>query len=279
MSRDKEPNYFNRELFPDPAYGRKDITSEQDYLSLFSDKKKKYLGEGTVHYAYCKGAPKQIYEFNPDSKIIYGIREPLSMLKSMHAQNLKMVFENEKEFEKAIKLEKERRKGKKIPGLCLCPDFVYYAARIKYADHIRRYLKLFGKENIYVYIFEDFRKDNKNTLNQIMDFLNINRIRFSNTRKNTRKNVKHMTLRRIGHSFPNLRKRVRPLIPFLYRKKWGDFINRLTLTEADVGGKEETAYIKKFKKKVLKPEIEKISKLLNKEGFLRKDLGHFWGYS
>ena len=63
----------------DVYHGRKkffSLRSQEEYLRLFKNvKKEKVLGEVTSKYLYSKVAVKNIYKFNPDSKIIIMLRD------------------------------------------------------------------------------------------------------------------------------------------------------------------------------------------------------------
>ena len=47
---------------------------------------------------------------------------------------------------------------------------------MKYSEQLLKYLDLFGKENIKILFYEDFKNDNQRTLNEICDFLCIDKI-------------------------------------------------------------------------------------------------------
>ena len=48
-----------------------------------------------------------------------------------------------------------------------------YSERVRYADQLRRYRALFGTEQVLVLIYDDFRKDNEETVRRVLRFLEV----------------------------------------------------------------------------------------------------------
>src|SRR6056297_3072691 len=106
FSDPKEPNFFNTD-FSDEY---RKVTNIKDYLKLFrgADKYKR-VGEGSVMYLFSKEAISNILEFNPKAKFIVMTRNEVEMFRSLHLQLLSSLEENEKDPEKAWRLQKERK--------------------------------------------------------------------------------------------------------------------------------------------------------------------------
>ena len=179
MSEEKEPNYFCRDFFEESLryYGKNlffHLTSENEYLALFQDSRNaKIIGEGSTGYLYSTVAAEKIQSFNPRAKIIMMFREPVDFLRSLHAQYLNDHIEDEHDFLKALQLEGERTKMHNIPQNVRFPSLLFYTERIKYAEHVKRFLKYFDKHQIHVLTFERFKKDNKNSILKVLDFLEV----------------------------------------------------------------------------------------------------------
>ncbi|NJL34400.1 MAG: sulfotransferase domain-containing protein [Chloroflexaceae bacterium] len=77
----KEPDFFGSDLT-----GRRYTTNLHTYLALFEPGRGKLCGEGSTAYIISKQAAQEIYNFNPEAKIIIMIRNPVDMLYSLHNQ-------------------------------------------------------------------------------------------------------------------------------------------------------------------------------------------------
>jgi hypothetical protein len=179
MSERKEPQFFCTDFWEesDTLYGRKkffNIRSENEYLRLFKHhNEEKIIGEATSKYLYSKIAAKNIYNFNPDAKIIIMLREPVDFLYSYHSQCLYDAVEDERDFKTALGLEESRKKGKKIPIHTPVPSYAYYSEMAKFSVQISRFKQFFPEENIKIIIFDDFRDDPEDVYYDVLHFLGI----------------------------------------------------------------------------------------------------------
>lgn len=180
MSSDKEPLFFCWD-FRDEAerithYNlfKFKYRNRGEYLSLFEGvTNEKIIGESTTHYLYSKVAAQKIFEYNSQAKILIFLRNPVDFLESYHAQCVVMGTETEQSFQKALELESSRQRGKNIPQSSFCPSFLLYSQRIKYAAQVSRYIRIFPKSNVKIIIYEDFKKNNISTFNDIFKFLEV----------------------------------------------------------------------------------------------------------
>ena len=104
----KEPAYFS-------IKGR-DLGYER-YIDVFQSAKKnhKYIGEASTAYLTDPTSSKQIYEFNPNAKIIILLRNPIDRAYSLYNWMVQEGYEYSESFKKGLKLENERI-NKKIPN-------------------------------------------------------------------------------------------------------------------------------------------------------------------
>ena len=79
----------------------------------------------------------------PDARIIAILREPASLLRSVHLQAVRNYDETERDFRKAIALEDSRRAGRNIPRLSQFPQVLMYSELIRYVEQLRRYHAVF----------------------------------------------------------------------------------------------------------------------------------------
>jgi hypothetical protein len=176
MPEIKETWYFSPELRSGkkkrPAIERPE-TLEQ-YLSLFDRARPdQRVGENSPAYLMSKQAARRIGEAQPDARIIAILREPASFLYSFHLQCLRNHVETEKDFGKAIALEDDRREGRRIPRHSHRPHELLYSNHVKYVEQLQSYEAVFPRERILVLIYDDFRRDNEETVRRVLNFLEV----------------------------------------------------------------------------------------------------------
>lgn len=144
------------------------INNEDDYLTLFkaSCENHKILGEASVSYLYSKVAAKNIYKFNPNSKIIIIIRNPIERAFSHFLMDLRFGNSKHTNFIAAVKSDFEKKnKGWGISHL--------YVELGLYFSQIQRYFEFFPKEQIRIYSYEEFKKNNQIIIEDICKFLEL----------------------------------------------------------------------------------------------------------
>ena len=60
----------------------------------------------------------------------------------------------------ALDAEADRIEGKHIPHGCRVPEMLYYRRRIRYAEQLERFMHIFPREQIAVYLYDDFVQNN-----------------------------------------------------------------------------------------------------------------------
>ena len=174
---EKEPNFFNTDHHEesDDFHGKQlyfDCRSESDYLNMFSNHDgEKIVEEASVAYLRSREAAENIYEFDSDANIIIILREPVSMLKSLHSQLLMINSEEETNFRKAYELSSQRRQWKKVPPNVRTPSFLDYKMIGSYDQHVKRYVNRF--DDVKILIFEDFVSDIESKYKEVLEFLEI----------------------------------------------------------------------------------------------------------
>lgn len=181
MSSIKEPYFFCIDLYEESLnYHKKKIykfrftNNEINYLKLFEGAStESIIGESTPVYIFSKVAPYQINKFNPESKILICLREPVSFLYSLHSQNVIDNYETEKDFYKALTMEKDRKDGRYIPEHVPYPSFLYYTEKIKYQKYISNFTRYFDINRIKILLFEDLVTNPQSFLIDVLEFLEI----------------------------------------------------------------------------------------------------------
>ncbi len=172
----KEPLYFATDLrlrFQRPAAGPLP-TELSEYLPLFAGAGPEQMaGEASSSYLWSAEAAQNIAAVRPDAKIIFILREPASFLRSLHLQLLQNHIESEKDLRKALALEELRRQGKQIPRRSTRPQALLYSERVRYVEQLERYRAHFPDEQLLVLIYDDFRRENEETVRRVLRFLGV----------------------------------------------------------------------------------------------------------
>lgn len=176
MPAQKEPSFFAADVRPrfDRSWQKPLPETLDEYLSLFSDARPDQLiGEASTAYLWSREAARAIADAQPRARLIAIFREPASFLRSVHLEMLKNHNETEKDLRTALSLEQDRRNGKHIPRRCHRPAGLMYSERVRYAEHLRRFYDAFPPEQILVFIYDEFRRDNRATIQTILRFLEV----------------------------------------------------------------------------------------------------------
>ncbi len=204
----KETHYFATDLRSRLAVKRgQRPPSEAEYLSFFDGiQDQRRLGEASVWYLYSAAAANEIHAFCANADIIIMLRNPIEMLSSLHSQFVFVGLEPEEDFDSAWNLDEERERTGTPRGF---PPHSYRSA-IRYAEQIRRYIEVFGREHLHVILYDDFREDTLGAYGRTCDFLGVDSS-FRPTLEvvNANKQVRSRALRNLVRRPPE---RVRPLL-------------------------------------------------------------------
>ena len=210
----KEMHFFGSDLHFGPQFYRRD---EQAYLSEFEAADgRKLSGESSVWYLSSERAAAEIKDFNPEAQIIIMLREPVEMLHSLYHQFLFDGNENLPTFEQALAAESDRREGRRLPRLNYFPRGLWYRQTVRFAEQVRRYFEIFGRNRVHVIVYDDLLADAPAVYGGVLKFLGLKPVQVDCGREviNGNKFVKHQALRALLND-PALRKAVLALRPWL----------------------------------------------------------------
>lgn len=169
-----EVNYFDN----DKNYSK----GNSWYLKQFrSDEHYKIWGEKTATYHYADKVPERMFNYNPNVKIVWILRNPIYRAYSNYWHKVKYGGEFNS-FEEAIQNE-----------INATQDNIWrlYLKRSKYVDQIKAFNKYFEYEQMHIIIFEEFVKDIKGNLTTLLDFIGVENKSIVMPPKK-RKNVTHL---------------------------------------------------------------------------------------
>ncbi len=206
----KEIHYFGSDL------KTKYKVTYTEFLDYFKSSNDKVIGEASVWYLFSQMAAKEIKDFSPAAKILIMLRNPVDVLYSLHSQHLYDGNEDVTDFERAISLDAERKKGNKLPDSVDYTELPPYIDSVLFADQVKRYLDAFGEENVRIILYDDFVKNTDDAVAGTLKFLGLANINTGEYRViNLNKSIRLFFLHRlIKNPPPRLRKIVRIILPF-----------------------------------------------------------------
>ena len=174
VSDPKEPNYFARHLtiVDDVDELPPWQQSLEGYLSLFErSDEESAVGEASTRYLRSSRALEELKAWQPEAKVIVGLRNPVDLVRSWHSQKLHELQETERDFERAWRLEPERRQGSKLPPGLRAKDAVFYRKVGAIGSQLERVTEIFGEENVLVYFLDDLASSPRSEFRRILEFL------------------------------------------------------------------------------------------------------------
>ncbi len=227
----KEPYYFCDELIDWPGLR---IQDEKSYLSLFkSAGNEKCIGEATALYLFSQQAAKRIKNFAPEAKIIIMLRNPAEMMKAWHHDCVRWGHENVINFEQALSLENERKRGKQLPGGSGYPGCLLYSEMATFAPQIKRYFDVFGSASVKIVLLDDLANNPLRTYAEVTRFLEIEdsfipSFEQHNQRKTvTTADLITFRLKRFLRSNAAWTKNLKPLIPSAFKNLYRHGISKI----------------------------------------------------
>jgi len=171
MSENKEPHFFYSP--------HKSSQSFDQYLDNFSEAEGggyKIIGEASVWYLFSESAAEKIINFNPLSKFIVCLRNPLEMAPSLHAQLVYNGHELEKKFDAAWALSEKRENGVPVKVFDLSGGDVTHMSYRKacmLGSQVNSLLKAVPRESVLFIFIDDLKNDPGSVWRDIKSFLDI----------------------------------------------------------------------------------------------------------
>ncbi|HTJ49895.1 MAG TPA: sulfotransferase domain-containing protein [Cyclobacteriaceae bacterium] len=169
----KEPNFFGYENTKledfhgnedDIKHFQRSVTTLDAYQNLFAEAKPGQIkGETSNTYMYHKEAPDRIKYYNPDMKLIAVLRQPANRL-----------------YSRFLHLARENRLPSEDFSDCLNKNSIWWQRNdlIKegfYYKNLSRYFELFPKENIRIYLYDEFQEKSGEIMKEIYEFLGVDK--------------------------------------------------------------------------------------------------------
>ena len=165
----KEFWFFGKDIIK-----RNPSMSVEKYLSYFSDWKEEKFGlDASPLMLMSKEAALEIKKSSNHAKILIMLRNPIDMVHSWYDEKVYAGSEDQKTLENALALESARKNLKKLPKNYNAVQTYLYTEIGKYHKQVERYFNIFGRENVHVIIFDDFRGSPIKEYEKVEEFLSI----------------------------------------------------------------------------------------------------------
>lgn len=163
LAKRKEVHFFDNEAY------FKQCVDYNVYHNFFDfEQPHSIAGELTPIYMYWKSAPRRIYKYNPQMKLIFILRNPIERAYSHWNMEVKRGNDTEN-FTNAI-----RNEALRVSAAYPLQHRIYsYVDRGFYSEQLERFYKIFPKENIYIMFNEELKTNPKATLASLFAFLQL----------------------------------------------------------------------------------------------------------
>ena len=170
MSKRKDPGFFASEqyeitedMLPESkAYYEKFINIEEDYSALFRNAEENQIkGETSTIYLYSGKGYLRIKERIPNVKLIAILRQPAERLYSRYLHLARENLLPTKDFQDIFD---------KSSIWWHRPDLIQEGF---YFKHLSRFYKIFPKENIKVFLYDDLKHNSQELFSELFRFLEV----------------------------------------------------------------------------------------------------------
>ena len=153
------------------------VRTQAQYDELYSGSatygKKAFIDISTA-YLYPKEVPSRIFnDLGGNVRIAIFLREPAEMAFSLWKQMMRTGNET-LNFAQALAAERERMLdehfGREIKGW---PNNYFYRARAAYYEQVKRYVDVFGRDKVRVFLYERFFSPSMPEWKQLLQFLEV----------------------------------------------------------------------------------------------------------
>ncbi len=172
----KEPHFFvQHDVTALDDQALREFT-EREFLDRFYEHcpAERDIGvDGTVSYLYAPESLLPALRLWPDAKFIIAVRDPMTMLPSLHARLKYTGDETIKRFEDAWAAIAERAAGRRIPRSAMDPRWLRYEQAGRFGTFVEQFFDMFGRERCFVSVFDDLAADPRGQYQAICEFVGI----------------------------------------------------------------------------------------------------------
>ena len=172
----KEPHFFVQyDLGALDDLGLRELT-QREFLDRFyghchADRD---IGvDGSVSYLYVPERLLPALRLFPDALFIIAVRDPMTMLPSLHSRLRYTGDETIGRFEDAWAAISDRAAGRRIPRSALDPRWLRYDEAGRFGTYVGQFFDTIGRERCFVSVFDDLVADPDGQYRAICEFVGI----------------------------------------------------------------------------------------------------------
>ena len=209
----KEPHFFWQ--YDLRGVGDDDLRRrvEHDFLDHFfpdPEPDRRVGADCSVAYLYAPEQLEPALKLWPNSRFVVGVRDPMSLLPSLHKRLIFTGDENIRSFEDAWAAVPDRAAGRRIPWSTIDPRFLRYEEAARYGTYVERLFAAVGRERCLVMLFDDLVGDPTAQHDRLLEFAGLRPVAVPDLKpERTGKGVRHILLQQL------LKRPPRMLLPYL----------------------------------------------------------------
>ena len=171
----KEPHFFSQHDLRGLSDDELKARVERDYLGRFFPEQagRRVGAEASVTYLYMPEQLEPILRLWPDSRFVIALRNPLSMLPSLHQRLIYIGDETIERFADAWRAVPDRAAGRRIPTRCADPRWLRYDEAGRFAEYVERLFAVVGRDRCHVVLFDDLQADPAGEYERFMSFCGL----------------------------------------------------------------------------------------------------------
>ena len=187
----KEPHFFSRFDFCHLGHDELRELVAREYLQRYfghcwSDNE--VIAEGSVSYLYVPEQMRPVLRLWPEAQFIIALRDPLTMLPSLHKRLLFQGDETVSDFEQAWAMCSRRARGQSIPRSCADARWLRYDEAGQLGKYVEHFLSVVGPQRCHFVLFDDLQSSASREYRRILSFLGLpddNRTEFKHARSSS----------------------------------------------------------------------------------------------
>jgi hypothetical protein len=202
----KEPHFFAQHDLRGLSDAALTAKVEEDYLNRFyaDDPSRRVGADASVTYLYTPEQLEPVLRLWPQSRFIVSVRDPLTMLPSLHQRLIYLGDETITDFAQAWKASADRAAGRRIPRGCADPRWLRYDEAARFGSYVERLYSVVGKDRCLVMTFDDFTANTEQQYRRFMDFAGLEpRPRANFEPRRSGYAIRHQWLQRLLKRPPN----------------------------------------------------------------------------
>lgn len=171
----KEPHFFAQQDLRGSMEQDLRAHVERDYLDRFFRRHhdRRIGADASVTYLYAPEQLEPILRLWPESRFVVSVRDPLTMLPSLHRRLIYVGQETIPNFADAWAATSDRAVGRRIPRSCNDPRLLRYDEAPRFGTYIERLFAAVGRERCKVLVFDDLVADPRQQYLHLMEFAGL----------------------------------------------------------------------------------------------------------